>query len=110
MVTIIEQMLNGLRNNVQDLQEGVQPEILAYWYNRVIRDAIDLAPPWFEDKIKVKQDPILGMKFNLDISKRAVKYFMIAVDSNLEEMPYSTRLYFLKVQQELETECNKALI
>ena len=50
------------------------------------------------------------MKFNLDISKRAVRYFMIAVDNNLDEMPYSTKLYFLKVQEILSTEMDKSLV
>ena len=41
---------------------------------------------WLQDKINVKQDQILPMKFNLDISKRAVRYFMIAVENNLAQM------------------------
>ena len=58
-----------------------------------------MAPPWLQDKIKVHRDPTITLKFNLDISKRAVRYFMIAVDSNIDDMPYSTGLYFLKVQE-----------
>ena len=69
-----------------------------------------MAPPWLQDKIKVNQDPILPMKFNLDISKRAVRYFMIVVDDNLDQMPYSTKLYFLKVQEILNSEMDKSLI
>ena len=60
--------------------------------------------------VTVHQDPILSMKFNLDISKRAVRYFMIVVDNNLDEMPYSTKLYFLKVQEILSTEMDKSLV
>jgi len=69
-----------------------------------------LAPPWLQDKIKVKQEPILQMKFNLDISKRAVQYFMMAVEKNLDYMPYSTKLYFLKVQEIMEDEVDKSLV
>jgi hypothetical protein len=69
-----------------------------------------MAPPWLQDKIKVNQDPILPLKFNLDISKRAVRYFVIAVDNNIDQMPYSTKLYFLKVQEILETEMDKSLV
>jgi len=58
----------------------------------------------------VNQDPILPLKFNLDISKRAVRYFVIAVDNNIDQMPYSTKLYFLKVQEILETEMDKSLV
>jgi hypothetical protein len=50
------------------------------------------------------------MKFNLDISKRAVRYFMIAVDQNLDTMPYSTKLYFLKVQEIMSAEMDKSLV
>jgi hypothetical protein len=50
------------------------------------------------------------MKFNLDISKRAVRYFMIAVENNLQQMPYSTQLYFLKVQEILSLEMDKSLV
>ena len=79
-----------------------------YWYDKIIKETKEMAPPWLQDKIKVKQDPILTMKFNLDISKRAVRYFMIAVDNNLDAMPSSTRLYFLKVQEMLSQEWIKA--
>ena len=69
-----------------------------------------MAPPWLQDKINVKQDPILPMKFNLDISKRAVRYFVISVENNLPQMPYSTQMYFLKVQEILSFEMDKSLV
>ena len=69
-----------------------------------------MAPPWLQDKINVKQDPILPMKFNLDISKRAVRYFVISVENNLPQMPYSTQMYFLKVQEILNFEIDKSLV
>ena len=37
-------------------------------------------------------------------------YFMIAVDDNLEKMPYSTKLYFLKVQEIMSIEMDKSLV
>ena len=109
-MAIINNMLNQIDSDVSLLKEGLQPENLSFWYEKVIRETRERAPPWLEDKINVKQDPILPMKFNLDISKRAVRYFMMVVDDNLEHMPYSTKLYFLKVQEILETEMDKSLI
>lgn len=53
---------------------------------------------------------MLKMKFNLDISKRAVRYFMMAVDNNLSSMPNSTKLYFLKVEETLSGEMDKSLV
>jgi hypothetical protein len=50
------------------------------------------------------------LKFNINISKRAVSYFMQVVDYNLEKMPYTTRLYFLKVQEIMSAEMDKSLV
>ncbi len=107
---IINHMMQQIDNDVTNLQEGLHPENLAFWYSKIIKETKDMAPPWLQDKIKVKQDPILQMKFNLDISKRAVQYFMMAVEKNLDHMPYSTKLYFLKVQEIMEGEVDKSLV
>jgi len=107
---IINHMLRTIDNDVTKLQKGLHPENLAFWYDKVIKETIQMAPPWLQDKIKVKQDPILKMKFNLDISKRAVSYFMMAIDNNLDLMPYSTKLYFLKVQGIMDNEIDKSLV
>ncbi|MFB5646459.1 MAG: hypothetical protein ACE5R3_07690 [Nitrosopumilaceae archaeon] len=107
---IINHMMKQIGNDVANLQEGLHPENLAFWYDKIIKETKEMAPPWLQDKIKVKQDPILQMKFNLDISKRAVQYFMMAVEKNLDYMPYSTKLYFLKVQEIMEDEVDKSLV
>ncbi len=107
---ITEQMLRKMSSDVTNLKEGLNPENISFWYKTVIEEAKDMAPPWLVDKIKVKQDPILHMKFNLDISKRAVRYLMMAIENHIDEMPYSTRLYFLKVQEILMAEMDKALV
>ena len=109
-MAIINHMMKKLDTDVSNLKEGLHPKNLSYWYDKIIKETIDMAPPWLQDKIKVKQDPILTMKFNLDISKRAVRYFMIVVDNNLDDMQYSTKLYFLKVQEILGTEMDKSLV
>jgi hypothetical protein len=103
-------MMKKINSDISYLQKGLHPQNLSYWYDKIIRETIEMAPPWLQDKIKVKQDPILTMKFNLDISKRAVRYFMIAVDNNLDEMPSSTKLYFLKVQETMGIEMDKSLV
>ena len=109
-MAIINHMMKKLDADVSTLKKGLHPENLSYWYDKIIKETIDMAPPWLQDKIKVKQDPILTMKFNLDISKRAVRYFMMVVDNNLDDMPYSTKLYFLKVQEIMGTEMDKSLV
>ena len=109
-MSIIHPLLQKLQNDVQQLQRGLQPDHLSFWYQKIITDTKEMAPSWLQDKINVKQDPILPMKFNLDISKRAVRYFVIAVENNLPQMPYSTQLYFLKVQEILGFEMDKSLV
>ncbi len=109
-MAIISHMMRQIDNDVSNLKQGLQPESLSFWYEKIIRETVEMAPPWLQDKIKVRQDPVLTMKFNLDISKRAVRYFMIAVDDNIDQMPYSTKLYFLKVQEVMSTEMDKSLV
>ena len=109
-MSIIHPLLQKLQNDVQQLQKGLQPEHLSFWYHKIIVETREMAPPWLQDKINVKQDPILPMKFNLDISKRAVRYFVISVENNLPQMPYSTQMYFLKVQEILSFEMDKSLV
>ncbi len=109
-MAIINNMMKILDNDVQNLKNGLNPENIAFWYDKILKQTIEMAPPWLQDKIKVHQDPILTMKFNLDISKRAVRYLMMAIDDNLEQMPYSTKLYFLKVQEIMEIEMDKSLV
>ncbi len=103
-------MLKKIGDDVSDLKEGLEPKNLAYWYDKIIHETREMAPPWLVDKINVKQDPILYMKFNIDISKRAVRYLIIVIDKNLDDMPYSTRLYFLKVQEIMSSEMDKSLV
>ncbi len=102
--------MNQINNDITNLQKGLRPENLSYWYAKIIKETKEIAPPWLQNKIQVKQDPILRMKFNLDISKRAVRYFMMVVEQNLDQMPYSTKLYFLKVQEIMEAEMDKSLV
>ena len=109
-MAIINYMMKKIDTDVSNLKHGLYPQNLSFWYDKIIKETIEMAPPWLQDKIKVHQDPILTMKFNLDISKRAVRYFMIVVDNNLDYMPYSTKLYFLKVQEIMSNEMDKSLV
>ena len=95
--------------DISSLKEGLDPENIALWYRKVIEEAKEMAPPWLADKISVKQDSILYLKFNLDISKRAVRYLMVSIENNLDDMSYTTRLYFLKVQEIISQEMDKSL-
>jgi len=109
-MSVTSQIIKKLNSDIVQIQKGLQPDQLSFWYQKIISETRDMAPPWLQDKIKVKQDAILPMKFNVDISKRAVRYLMICIDNNLQQMPYATQLYFLKVQEIMSLEMDKALV
>ena len=109
-MSVTSQIIKKLNNDIAQIQKGLQPDQLSFWYQKIFSETRDMAPPWLQDKIKVKQDAILPMKFNVDISKRAVRYLMICIDNNLQQMPYTTQLYFLKVQEIMSLEMDKALV
>ena len=109
-MSVTSQIIEKLNSDIVQIHQGPQPDQLSFWYQKIISDTRDMAPPWLQDKIKVKQDAILPMKFNIDISKRAVRYLMICIYNNLPQMPYTTQLYFLKDQEIMSLEMDKALV
>ena len=109
-MSITNKMLNKIDDDIANLKHTLHPESIDYWYKKIIDETIEIVPPWLANKINVKQDPILPLKFNINISKRAVSYFMQVIDYNLEKMPYTTRLYFLKVQEIMSAEMDKSLV
>ena len=53
-MSIIHPLLQKLQNDVQELQKGLQPDHLSFWYQKIISDTKEMAPPWLQDKINVK--------------------------------------------------------
>ncbi|HME18719.1 MAG TPA: hypothetical protein VKF15_03170 [Nitrososphaerales archaeon] len=98
------QMLNRLLQEFENLKEGLDPNVLAGWYGKVVSDAKAKAPPELMDLIDVVQDPILPMRFELKTSRRTVKYVLEAIDEDLEPMPTATRLYFQKLSELIQAE------
>jgi len=96
-----------INNIIKEMQDGLDPEVLANWYLIVQSRARELCPEDLREKIVVEQDPILFMKFRLNISKRTVSFVISAIEQSLPEMPYSTRLYFEKVQEIILEEFTK---
>jgi len=94
---------------VKNLKEGLDTDVLAYWYKRVEDRSIKVVPEHLKDKIHFEQDRILWMKFKMDVSKRAVPYVLQIVEEYIPMMPYSTGLYFRKIQEILTDEMNKDL-
>ena len=74
-MTITSQIIQKLNDDMVQIQKGLQPEQLAFWYQKIISETKDMAPPWLQDKI-----------------------------------PYTTQLYFLKVQEIMALEMDKTLV
>ncbi|MEM3402973.1 MAG: hypothetical protein QXJ17_00265 [Nitrososphaeria archaeon] len=92
--------LTRILEEIESSKEGLNPEVLGSWYSIIESEAKALCPTEeLRESIKVQQDQIFPMKFKVDMSKRAVPFFMKAIDDHLEEMPFATRLYFQKLQE-----------
>lgn len=107
--TPIDYATGRIITGVKNLREGLDPDILAYWYKRIEDKSIEVMPSHLKDKVRFEQDRILWLKFKMDVSKRAVPYVMQVIEEYIPLMPYSTGLYFRKVQEILTDEMNKEL-
>ncbi|MFQ6135231.1 MAG: hypothetical protein ACE5KU_05390 [Nitrososphaerales archaeon] len=96
--------LDRLSELIQDAKLGLDPDILANWYRIIESEAKRTCPEKYRASIKVKQDPVLPMKFELKSSRRAVRYVVDAIERNLRDMPFSTRLYFQKLEEIIDDE------
>ena len=90
--------LNRLSSIIKDSRNGLDPDLLSTWYRIIENEAKNICPEHLKDKLTISQNPVLSMKFNLHVSKRVVHYLIEAIENNLAKMPFSTRLYFQKVQ------------
>ncbi len=98
------QALDRLSELIQDTKTGFDPDILGNWYKIIETEAKDACPEKLRDSIKVTQDPLLPMKFELKSSRRSVRYIVEAIERNINSMPFSTRLYFQKLELIIDKE------
>jgi hypothetical protein len=99
-----------INNIIKEMHDGLDPEVLANWYRIVQSRARELCSEDLREKINVEQGSILSMKFKLNISKRTVPFVISAIEQTLPEMPYSTKLYFEKVQEIILEEFTKTKV
>ncbi len=95
----LDYFTSKISTSLKNLENGLDPEILAYWYKRIEEHSIELVPTSLKEQIHFTQDRILWMKFNLNISKISIPYIIQSIDEYLELMPFSTALYFAKVSE-----------
>jgi len=100
-------IIEKLVREIENLKLGLDTNVLAGWYRKVEKDAKARTPEHLRDSIQVVQNEILPMKFEFKTSKRAVRYVLEAIDSNLAAMPMATRLYFQKLSELIQAEMNR---
>lgn len=102
--------LNKLVETIQNVQNGLDPQVLASWYDVIERESKALCPTEeLSGSIEVTQNQVLPMKFEFKSSKRAIPYVVQAIEGNLNEMPYATRLYFQKFEEIMQKELHDYL-
>jgi hypothetical protein len=97
-------VLEKLTAIIEDVKSGLDPDLLASWYDFIVERAKEICPDELRDTISVERDPILTMKFHIKASRRAVPYLLDVIEEHLPQMPFATRLYFQKVEEILVQE------
>lgn len=92
-----EELIKRLVYSIIEQKNELSPEALSEWYNVIVEEYRRRAPGELREKLEVKQNPLLPMKFEIVISRRALRYFFEAVESVMPRMPFVTKVYFLKV-------------
>ena len=91
-------VLGKLVEIINDMKIGLDPDILARWYTVIEGDAKTMCPPNLKNSISVMRDPILPFRFEFKASKRALPWVIDAIERNLNNMPFATRMYFQKLE------------
>jgi hypothetical protein len=104
-------VLGKLIGTIQDAPNGLDPRILAVFYNRIELESKAKCPTEeLRNSISVVQNRELPMKFEFKASKRAMPFVIEAIESNLGSMPFATRLYFQKFEEILQKEYSRYVL
>ena len=106
----IDDLILDYCNNLSSIGDGLEPDVLAYWYKRIEDRSKEICSKELGEKILYKQHRILWMKFEVKISKRSVPLVLDTIRQYIPLMPYSTSLYFEKVYQLILDEFNRDLV
>ena len=90
--------------NMKQVQKGLDPVIIKKWYDVIINETKIICPEKLVDSMRVEQNQVLLMKFELKSSKRAIPYIIDSIEKNLDKMPFATKLYFLKLEEIIQKE------
>lgn len=104
-------VLNKLVETIEGAKVGLDSEIIAKWYAVIENDSKALCPTSeLRESIRVVQNPVLPMKFEFKSSKRAIPYVVSAIERNLNNMPFATRLYFQKFEEIMQQELTSYML
>ncbi|MDG6906152.1 MAG: hypothetical protein JRN20_10250 [Nitrososphaerota archaeon] len=97
--------LNRLIETIEDVKNGLDVDVIASWYSVIESQTRAICPTQeLRDSVYVVQNQLLPMKFEFKMSKRAIPYVIDIIESNLNAMPFATRLYFQKFEEILQKE------
>ena len=99
--------VNKLADIIKDTKHGLDPDILATWYRVIENEARERCPTSLKETINIKQDPVMCMKFEVKASKRVIHHLIDAIENNLYDMPFATRLYFQKLEEIIITDAKE---
>jgi len=92
-------VMNKLSDMIIDINNGLDPTILARWYRKIEEEVKQICPKHLRGSIAIIQDPLLPMKFEVKSSKRAVPFIIEVIEGFLPQMSFATRLYFQKLEE-----------
>lgn len=96
----IEGSLNFFLDRIEDLKAGLEPAVLAGWYQVIVDEARLLCPDdELRESIRHAQNDLLPMKFEFHASRRAVPFVLTAIEKHLPDMTIATRGYFEKLEE-----------
>lgn len=104
----IETSLSFFLEKIEELKAGLEPEVLAGWYQVIVEEARLLCPTQeLRKSIDVGQNDMLPMKFEVHASRRAVPFVLTAIEKQLPTMTIATRGYFEKLEEMILVEMRK---
>ena len=45
-MSVTSQIIKKLNDDITQIQKGLQPDQLSFWYQKIISDTKEMAPPW----------------------------------------------------------------
>lgn len=104
----IDGSLHFFLSKIEELKAGLEPEVLAGWYQVILEDARLMCPDEeLRKSLDVVQNDLLPMKFEFHASRRAVPFVLAAIEKHLPAMTIASRGYFEKLEEMIVEQMRK---